>query len=361
MAFEGEEHKEGLEPRDGRAGLYGSAGWRGRIFRKTLIQSITFLSILLVVLLAGRMIQILLLLFAGILLGILLDIFGSQFMRMKMPHWLAISIVLVALMALLVLIVFWVFPIVAEEMDALGSQIRQSVQELREWLRRSAGGRFLVDQIPENNDGRIWERVAGIFSITMGAVGGIGVVVIIGVFLAYSPGIYKTGFLHLVPPDRRRRAVEVMAEIGVTLRWWLLGQLISMTVLAVSTWAMLTLMGLPLALILALITGILTFIPYIGPLIAMVPIVLLAFMQSPLMALYVFILYMAIQNVESNVLMPIVFHRTVHIPPALGVISQIFFGSLLGVLGFILAVPLMAAILQFMKMVYVEDVLGDTE
>jgi predicted PurR-regulated permease PerM len=91
----------------------------------------------------------------------------------------------------------------------------------------------------------------------------------------------------------------------------------------------------------------------------MVPIILLSFLQSPLVALYVFLLYMGIQNVEANVLMPIIFHRTVHIPPALGVLSQILFGSLLGFLGFILAIPLMAVVLQFVKMVYVADGLGD--
>jgi hypothetical protein len=94
-------------------------------------------------------------------------------------------------------------------------------------------------------------------------------------------------------------------------------------------------------------------------LIALVPILLVALLQSPLLALYVFMLYMVIQNVESNVIMPIVFHRTAHIPPALGVVSQILFGSLLGFLGFVLAIPLMAVILQLVKMVYVEDILGD--
>jgi predicted PurR-regulated permease PerM len=132
-----------------------------------------------------------------------------------------------------------------------------------------------------------------------------------------------------------------------------------MVILGVSTWIMLALLGVPQALILALISGGVTFVPYLGPLIALVPILLVAFLESPLLALYVFILYMVIQNVESNVIMPIVFHRTAQIPPALDVVSQILFGSLLGFLGFLLAVPLMAVILQSVKMIYVEDILGD--
>jgi predicted PurR-regulated permease PerM len=356
----GKEHRR--RPPAQEDGLYGSTGPSGLIFRKTLVQTLTILVIVGLALLAGRMIHVLLLFFAGVLLAVLLDFFGRQLMRLpRMPHWLAITIVLIVLTILSGLIVVLVIPIVAEESRALAEQIEESIRKVADWMQWSAGGRFLTEQFSgeEGSNAELWTRLAGAFSTTMGAITGIGTILIVGVFLAYSPGIYRSGFLHLIPPAHRKRAVEVMTEIGTTLRWWLLGQLISMVVLAVSTWIMLRLMGVPLALILALITGLLTFIPYLGPLIAMVPIILLSFLQSPLVALYVFLLYMSIQNVEANVLMPIIFHRTVHIPPALGVLSQILFGSLLGFFGFILAIPLMAVVLQFVKMVYVGDVLGD--
>jgi predicted PurR-regulated permease PerM len=349
---------------EGEPGLYGSTGSSGQIFRKTLLQATTILVIVMLALLARETVYILLLFFAGILLAVLLDFFGRQIMRLpRVPHWLAVTFVLILLTGLLVLVFILVVPMVAEETEALAAQIHKSIEELMEWLQQNAGGRYLVEQLSRMNmqagDGEMWGRVAGIFSTTLGAITGLSIIVIVGVFLAYSPGMYQTGFLHLVPIVHRERAAEVMTSIGTTLRWWLLGQLISMTVLAVSTWIMLTLLDVPLALILALITGLMTFIPYLGPLIALIPIILLSFLESPFLALNVFILYMGIQNVEANVLMPIIFHRTVHIPPALGVISQILFGSLLGVLGFILAIPLMAVILQFLKMIYVEDVLGD--
>jgi predicted PurR-regulated permease PerM len=364
-AREGKQGSEAPRVRE-ETGLYGSTGSSGQIFRKTLLQAITILVIVMLALLARETLHILLLFFAGILLAVLLDFFSRQIMRIpRVPHWLAVTIVLILLAGLLVLVFILVVPMVAEETEALATQIQKSIEELIEWLQQNAGGRFLVEQLSrldlKADDGEMWGRVAGVFSTTVGAITGFSIILIVGVFMAYSPGMYQTGFLHLVPPIHRGRAAEVMTAIGTTLRWWLLGQMISMTVLAVSTWIMLTLLDVPLALILALITGIMTFIPYLGPLIALIPIILLSFLESPFLALNVFILYMAIQNVEANVLMPIIFHRTVHIPPALGVISQILFGSLLGVLGFILAIPLMAVILQFVKMVYVEGVLGDKE
>jgi predicted PurR-regulated permease PerM len=352
------------ESRDVEGGLYNSQDQSGLVFRRTLVQSITILVIALLAILAGRSIYILLLFFAGILLAILLDFFAKQLMRApKMPHWLAVTIVLIFLSALLTMFVVTVVPMISEETEALATQLGKSIQELMHWLERTAGGRFLVGQMSSleevSGNGDLWQRIAGVFSTTLGAVTALGIILIVGVFLAYSPGMYQSGFVHLIPPSHRERAIEVMTEIGTTLRWWLVGQMISMTVLAVSTWIMLTLFDVPLALILALITGMLTFVPYLGPLIALVPILLLAFLQSPVLALYVFIFYMGIQNMEANVLMPIIFHKTVHIPPALGVICQILFGSLFGFLGFILAIPLMAVLLQFIKMVYVEDVLGD--
>ncbi|MFP4517557.1 MAG: AI-2E family transporter [Desulfovibrionales bacterium] len=351
---------------DKEEGLYGSPGTSGQILRKTVVQSITVLVIVTLVLLVRETNSILLLFFAGILLAVLLDLFSRQIMRVpKITHWLAVTIALIILTGVIILLFIVVVPMLAEETEALSTQLQRSIEELQGWLQKNTGGRFLVEQLSmlderASNDTDMWGRVAGIFSTTMGAITSMTIIIIVGVFLAYSPGMYTSGFLHLFPMTYRDRAAEVMSAIGTTLRWWLLGQMISMTILAVSTWIMLTLLNVPLALILALITGIMTFIPYLGPLIALVPIILLSFLQSPFLALYVFILYMLIQNMEANVIMPIIFHRTAHVPPALGVISQILFGSLFGILGFILAIPLMAVILQFLKMVYVEDVLGDS-
>ncbi len=354
------------ETTENSGGLYDSEAVSGKIFRRTFVQVITVLVIILLAYLAGKMIHILLLFFAGIMLAVLINLFAGLLERVpRMPHWLAITIVLLIMTMLAGVFVVMVGPMVSREMGELASQLEKSIEKLVDWLEDTPQGNFLLDLIANfdemTENGELWARVSGIFTATYSAVVDIGIILITGVFLAYNPGMYKSGFLHLVPPHQRKRAVEVMSELGTTLRWWLMGQLISMVVLGVTTWIMLSLLNVPLAPILALITGLLTFIPYLGPLIALVPILMLAFMQDPMIALYVFILYMIIQNLEANLLMPIIFYRTVHIPPALGVISQIFFGTLLGVLGFILAIPLMAVVLKFIQMVYVEDVLGDRD
>jgi predicted PurR-regulated permease PerM len=345
-------------------GLYNSDRFSGLVFRKTVVQSVVILIIISLALLIGSMFQIFLLFFAGIMLAVLLNLFGRQLSRLPwIPYWLAITIVIIILTLLIVLFIIIVGPIMVEEMGELASQLEESIMQLIKRMEENAVGQFLLKQISELeetvNNGQIWARVSGIFSGTFTAITGVLIMLIVGIFLAYNPGMYQSGFLHLVPIDLRDRADEIITELGSTLRWWLVGQLISMLVLAVSTWIMLVLLNVPLAPILALITGLLTFVPYLGPFIAFVPIVLVAFLQSPILALYVFIIYMIIQNLEGNVLMPLIFYRTVHIPPAIGVVSQILFGSLMGLMGFVLAIPLMAVFIKFVKMVYVEDVLGD--
>ncbi len=350
---------------NGSEGLYNSSGGSGLVFRKSVVQAITFLAVVLLTLLVYATIYILLLVFAGVLLAVLVDYFGRRLMRVpRIPHWLAVTTVLVVLAGLLVLMVLLLIPVILEETLKLAGQLEESIEQLIDWLQEATGGQLQVEQIWALEElpgiGQVWRGVAGIFATTIGAITGMSIIVIVGVFIAYRPKLYTAGLLHMVPLDHRKRATEVLAAVGITLRRWLLGQLISMILLAVSTWIMLGLLGVPQALILALITGLMTFIPYLGPLIALIPILLVSFLESPLLALYVLILYLAIQNVEANVIMPIVFHRTARIPPALGVISQILFGSLLGFLGFVLAIPLMAVVLQVVKMVYVADILGDT-
>lgn len=345
-------------------GLYNSDRFSGFVFRKTIVQAIVVLIIILLAFLVGRMFQIFLLFFAGIMFAVFLNLFGRQLTRLRwIPYWLAITVVIIFLTLLFALFIIVVGPMMAEEMGELFIKLEESILQLIKLMEGNDVGRFLLKQISGVeeivNNGQLWTRVSGIFSGTFTAITGILIMLIVGIFLAYNPGMYQSGFFHLVPIDLRDRADEVITEIHSTLRWWLVGQLISMLVLGVSTWIMLVLMNVPLAPMLALITGLLTFVPYLGPFIAFVPIVLVAFLQSPILALYVFIIYMIVQSLEGNVLMPFIFYRTVHIPPAIGVISQILFGSLMGLMGFVLAIPLMAVLIKFIKMVYVEDVLGD--
>ena len=143
-----------------------------------------------------------------------------------------------------------------------------------------------------------------------------------------------------------------------TLERWLKGKLLSMLLVAILTALGLWALGIPMALTLSLIAGLLCFIPNFGPLLSMIPAVLIALVQGPQMALYVVLLYVGIQFVESNFITPQIQKKMVDLPLAMIMISQVTLGLLTGTLGLILATPIMLIIMQLVKMLYVQDVLG---
>jgi predicted PurR-regulated permease PerM len=132
-----------------------------------------------------------------------------------------------------------------------------------------------------------------------------------------------------------------------------------MLIVSVATSVGLTLLGVPLALILGIIAGLLDFIPYVGPILAGVPAVLLALTISPDMAVYTLLLFVGIQLVEGYILQPLIEARAVDLAPAMVIVMQLVFGTLFGFAGVALATPLAAGLAVLVEMLYIEDVLGD--
>jgi len=205
--------------------------------------------------------------------------------------------------------------------------------------------------------GGVTSMMPGVASSVLGVGGDLVVIFATAVFLAISPDPYVSGFLRLLPPTWRRRGLEVMNELESTLRLWFLGQFADMVVVTVLTGTGLFILGVPLAPTLALIAGLFNFVPYVGALAGAVPALAVAVAVSPRTALYVAILYAVVQTLEGNVIAPLIQKRTVDLPPALTILSQTVLGTLFGIVGLILATPLMAATMVAVRMIYVESVL----
>jgi len=180
------------------------------------------------------------------------------------------------------------------------------------------------------------------------------------VYLVLNPGVYIGHLLLLLPVDRRSRVAQMFHLQGQALRLWLLGRLVSMVFVGVTSAIGLLLLDVPMALTLGLIAGLATFIPYLGPILGAIPAVLVAFLVSPMVALYVAILYFVIESVESSLIYPLAQRHVVHIPPAYTVLIQIGGGVLGGLPGVILATPLAVVAAVAIQMLYVEDVLGES-
>jgi len=259
-------------------------------------------------------------------------------------------------------------PSVADQAQVLRTELPKSAQQVSDFVSHYQWGQALIQQMPTIDEvmakvdtASLLSGVGGVFSTTAGVVGNFFIVLLLAIYLAVEPGTYTRGFTKLFPIDRRPRITEIIDTTGETLRWWLVGKIASMVFIGILTWIGLSIIGVPLALTLGLIAGLLSFIPNFGPILSAIPAILLAFIASPITAVYVIGLYVGVQIIESNILTPYIERMTVELPPALTVMFQIVFGVMLGALGLILATPLLAIVMVVIQMVYIQDVLGDQD
>jgi len=165
--------------------------------------------------------------------------------------------------------------------------------------------------------------------------------------------------VHLLPPSRRPRTRTVFAALGSALRHWLLGRIASMLVVGLLTGIGLMIFGIPLALALGLIAALLSFVPYIGPILALVPALAVAAGEGTQAVVIVLMIYGAVQIVESYLVTPLIQQRAISMPPALLIAAQVVMGALAGFVGVAVATPLVVVVIVLVQMLYVEDVLGD--
>jgi predicted PurR-regulated permease PerM len=312
--------------------------------------------------------DVVLLLFGAILIAVFLRSLADLLNRYtQIPVNRGVLIVTLTLLTALGLGIWFLAPSVSEQIGGLRDSFPRALDSFRERLSQYSWGNFVIEQIPPFEQlldtfitGGFLARLGGFFSTTVGIAAKALIVIVLGIYLASEPKSYIQGFLKLFPLNKRDRVCEVINELGETLRWWLIGKLISMLIIGTLTTVGLTIIGVEMALTLGIFTAIMEFIPNFGPFIAAVPAILIALAESPTQALYVAILFFCIQMLESYLITPLIERKTVFLPPVLTIFFQLLLGVLMGGIGLILATPLLAVIIVLVKMLYVEDVLGDS-
>jgi predicted PurR-regulated permease PerM len=185
------------------------------------------------------------------------------------------------------------------------------------------------------------------------------VIIFLGILFAFDPTSYRDSVVMLVRPSYRPRMRAVMDEMGKVLRLWFVGQLFRITLMTLCTWAALYLLGLPGPFVLGLQAGLSNFIPYLGPIVAAIPIALVAMPLGGSLLIWAVVIYTIIQSIEGYVIGPLIQRQAVETPPAWTLVAIVILGALFGVMGIALAMPLVAvarvAIIRF----YVEGYLGD--
>lgn len=351
---------------------YPSSASQETFLRRALIViGLTVLSVILLwVLWQG--LTVFLLIFGGILLGVFLRACADGLKRVThLPDKLSVSIVIILLLGIVAGVLWWIGPQVAEQFGQLDQSLISASEQIYQILGQSEWGEQALTWLPPPDDlfnqaGRslqdvgIISDITGIVSRGLEVLGGVVIVFFSGVFFAFNPGLYMRGLVRLFPQGRRARVWEILRAEEHTLRWWLIGTLISMTIAGLLSGLALWFLDVPLAFTLAILAGLLEFVPYIGPLLATIPAVLLGFTVSPQTALWVLILYTLIQILEGDLILPLIMKKTVKLPPVVTITAQVLLGILAGALGVLFATPIAATTLVLVQMVYIEDTLGDS-
>ena len=304
-----------------------------------------------------------LLLFAGILLAILLDAVSAPLAhRLPVPRGLLIVASLVLIGAVLALGLVLVGPQLVEQGADLRDSVLATAKTFQSWVMSIDA----IEQTVESSDVEPAQllpsagTLGGILTVILGTFGGLAnlvLIVFVGLYLALSPEIYVDGAIRLIPPRHRSRAREVMDEVAAALRSWLLGTSAVMLALGIVSYAALKLIGVPLALLLAVVSGLAAFVPLIGPMVAGSLMILVALSVSWHLALWAGGFYLVLQTLESYLLTPLVQQRAVALAPVMVISAQILMGMLLGIMGVMVATPLAAVALILVKRLYVEDLL----
>ena len=313
------------------------------------------------VLLAWRLSDVLLLLFGAAIVAVALRATAAPLERHLHLHpRLAISLAVIIVMIVLALGTWLIGDRLVMQSDDLRQRLPAALAALVTWARGHPVGVALLQLWNSANAGDVpWAQVANVATQTLGAVGSIGLMAVVGVYLAADPGLYRSGLVRLMPAGYRAAIDAALLASGHALSRWLLGQGISMVFVGSATAIGLALLGTPLALTIGVIAGVLAFIPFFGPIASGILAVLLAFMQGPTQALYVAALCVAIQQIEGNLLMPFVQRWAVELPPVLGITAAVIFGLLFGLPGVVLATPLMVVVMVLVQKLYVEGVLQE--
>jgi predicted PurR-regulated permease PerM len=306
-----------------------------------------------------------LLLFGGLLFGVLLRAATNQLHRfLPIKKGILLVVVLFLILGILFGLGALMAPRIAGQIQEIRETIPSAIENLESQLQQYAWGSWLVEQfrgadisdmMPDQQTALT--GAAGALSTTLGVLTDILIIFVLGVLFAAEPKLYVNGLAQLVAPHYRPRIHEVIYRIYKSLAFWLLGKFIAMLVVGILSGIGLIILGVPLAFGLAVIAFLLDFVSMVGPIIAAIPAILLAFLVSPLTALWVVVIYTAIQQFESYVITPLVFKHTIHMSPVLTLASIVFFGILAGPLGLILSIPLVAAIKVMVLELYVKDYL----
>ena len=327
-----------------------------------------------VVALTIKTVDVLLVVFLAVILAIYLDaVSGFLRRRLDVPPPLSLAVALMLTLGALVGVIFLIAPAVTSQVQDFIANLPKFLGELDQSINR------LFLRIPVLRRGVTEGAAPGLlatslnelFGVLRGALvpylkGGIELLIegvsvfVMAVYLARHPGVYLDGLVALVPPSQRRLAQAILFDLRVTLRAWVVGQIIAMVVLAALTTLGLWLLGMPYFLAFGVFAGVAAIVPFFGTLIStLVPALFALGVFGLPKALAVTALGVGVHLIEANFVAPVVMERQINLPPVITIAGVLLIGKLFGLAGLIVAVPILAFVMVLIRHILLGEVYGD--
>jgi predicted PurR-regulated permease PerM len=335
------------------------------LVRTTVVVTAVVVGLLVPLGLLGYAAPALFLIFGGILFAVFLRMLASAIARLLPIGDLAsLMIAGVLLAALVALLSWWTAPRLSDELDQLVGRLPASLHDFQHKLEQHPLGKWLLSksEAASANGQQAVVTGARLTASVFEALGSLVIVLFLGMYFAADPHRYVNGLVRLLPSEQRSLVHETLLDAGHSLKLWLIGRLLGMAFVGITVGVGLALMGIPLALLLGVMAGLLGFIPYIGPVVSAVPAVVLGLEQQGLNGVaWIVCLYLGIQTIQDYLLAPVIQEHTVSLPPVVTITSQVFAGIWIGPIGITLATPMAVVLMVLLRRLYIEAYLGDRE
>jgi predicted PurR-regulated permease PerM len=326
--------------------------------------------------------------FLGVLFGLAVASGTDRLQRWRIPRGIGAPLIVLVFLGLLGGFGTWVGPTVRDQSRELRTKLPEALDKLEQWIDARGGGAIatvlglepdtlaapsntvaivgipgpqqpIVGQPPQpplRLRDRLLQQLGGarqfffpVLSSTLAVFAGTLLVIFLAIYVAVDPRTYRRGALYLVPEQSTARVERILTAVTITLRKWLVTQLIAMVVIGTITTIVLIALRVRAAVPLGILAGLLEFVPTIGPILSAVPAIAMGFVDSPEKALAVTVAYIGIQFLENHILIPILMKEGIDLPPALTIVTQALMALMFGFLGLLVAVPMLAAVVVTVK------------